>query len=380
LEDGSETANGTIRYRLRLLGVSDRNGFSADAAGEVILFCEDVQVREWGAVLSVASSLQSRDGDDGNIFFSRAGGGQIEQAGWRSRFFAYRAVLRSGFLGRIRNMGNSSAPLLEALLLGIRDDLNLFEKELFKKSGCMHILALSGMHLGILTGMLYLLLGLFMNKSVSSYIAVGTALLYVLLTGCRPSLMRAAVMVVLAWVGHLTGRKSRGFPLLLTAFIIVCIIFPDSWKTLSFQLSFLALGGIILFGNSIAGKLVPFLPGWISFPIGSSVGAQIMASGFLLSWFQVLYPIGILSALFLTPLITSFIWVGMLYLFLADVPVLGFYLSGLADMIYHVTVLSAAWFARVPGIERSDRRGLIFYFSALILVLLAVYTPKVKRR
>lgn len=275
-------------------------------------------------------------------------------------------------------MGGDSAPLLEALLLGVRDDLNLFEKEIFKRSGSMHILALSGMHLGILTGVLYLLLGLFFNRTVCSYITVGVVLFYVLLAGYKPSLLRAAVMVGLVWTGILAGRKSQGLHVLLTAFIVLSVFFPASSATLSFQLSFLALAGIILFGNSIAGRIGPYLPRWISFPLGSSAGAQIMTSGILLRWFHVLYPVGIISALFLTPLVTIFIWAGMLYLFLADIPLLGYYLSRLADMLYHAVIATASWFARVPGIQQGDVKLLVFYFAVLALVITLVYIPKVR--
>jgi competence protein ComEC len=182
-------------------------------------------------------------------------------------------------------------------------------------------------------------------------------------------------MVVLMWFGSLSGRVNQGITILLGAFIIQSLLFPASAATLSFQLSFLALGGILLFSVPVARRMAGLLPGWVSFPLASAVGAQCLTGGLVLVRFQALYPVGIAASLVLTPLITLFMWVGLLCLLLSDMVGVQFYLHRAADMVYHCIVYTASWFARMPEIEPGDPVPLFFYWMIVVLVLVSPLVP-----
>ena len=375
LEDGYAVGSDTVRYRLKVERVRDRNGWETEASGEIVLYSNDQHPRQWGARLLVNAPLKSTVYNGRNLYACQTGEENVRQTGWIAPLFSIREQLRRSILHRTGGIGKDSGPLMEALLLGVRDDLTLFEISLFRKAGCMHILALSGMHLGILAGVLYLVLRLVLPRPSVSVIVVATLVAYLFLAGFKPSLVRGVIMVVLMWVGSLSGRVNQGITILLGAFIIQSLLFPASADSLSFQLSFLALGGILLFSVPLARRTAGLLPRWVSFPLASAVGAQCLTGGLVLVRFQALYPIGIAASLLLTPLITLFMWLGLLCLLLPDLLPLQFYLHRAADMVYHCIVHTASWFARMPAIELGDPVPVTLYWMILALVLVTPLVP-----
>ncbi len=148
-------------------------------------------------------------------------------------------------LGAIAGLSERSAALMQAMTLGIRDDLGDL-REIFAASGLAHILALSGLHVGILMAVLGValrFLGL-LRYPIMILLLFG----FVLLVGASPSVLRAAAMVAAAllslWLG--SGRIEP-WPALALAALITLSWNPSFLLDLSFQLSYLAVGGILLF-------------------------------------------------------------------------------------------------------------------------------------
>lgn len=139
--------------------------------------------------------------------------------------------------------------LVRALLTGDRSLLSPEIKSAFRDSGASHILALSGFHLGII----YLVISkslspigrtpaAVLTKSITICSATG---LYALLTGGSPSIVRAFLFILLKETAGLCGRKPSGAGLLAAALTLQLTITPLAIKTVSFQLSYLAMAGII---------------------------------------------------------------------------------------------------------------------------------------
>ncbi len=212
--------------------------------------------------------------------------------------------------------------LLSALLLGSRGLLSPEEKEAFREAGVAHLLALSGLHVGILVAGGWFLLGLLrVPKAFRYFLLIPLVGLYVLIGGLRVSLLRAAVMfgvVGLFWILWERGLVARAWldPLqgLSFAAILVLLIWPWSALDASFQLSFSATAGIVLlwpsWSETLFRRKLPRLPRYFADLLLVSAFAQIGVLPFLATSFGYLASYGLLANLLLIPWTTLFLWAG----------------------------------------------------------------------
>jgi ComEC/Rec2-related protein len=145
----------------------------------------------------------------------------------------------------------STASLLKALLAGRREGLDRATVEAFRAAGASHILALSGLHLGILYGLLSAALR-FLGRSrtgtvVRSILQVGFSAGYVVMTGASASLVRAFLFILFNELSHLLpGRRSRPLNIFCAALTVQLAVMPGEIASPGFQLSYLAMLGIVL--------------------------------------------------------------------------------------------------------------------------------------
>ena len=153
--------------------------------------------------------------------------------------------------------GDSGA-IISALLLGERDYLPDQLRLDFKRIGISHILALSGMHLAILSlGMEKALLVLKVKKKARVTTISLFVLFYMALTGFSVSVVRAGFMLIISSVLYLLNRTKDSLTSLSVAVLIICLINPYSIMDISLWLSALATFGIIAFSEYSAGGEKP---------------------------------------------------------------------------------------------------------------------------
>lgn len=142
------------------------------------------------------------------------------------------------------------AGLLKALLLGRKDGLDAGVKAAFRAAGASHILALSGLHLGIIYAVADSLLpGRKIRTGIlpklRAAVLSGFCIVYMLVAGNGPSLQRAMVFVVVREVSRLQFTRVNLVQMLCTAaFVQLCFLDPENLFSLGFQLSYLAVTGI----------------------------------------------------------------------------------------------------------------------------------------
>ncbi|MGB3078059.1 MAG: ComEC/Rec2 family competence protein, partial [Saprospiraceae bacterium] len=155
---------------------------------------------------------------------------------------------------------NNSSPqvaqLTNALVWGDRSDMDNDVRDAFADSGAMHVLSVSGMHVAIIYSMLFFFLGApgsgIYFKRVLRFIAYSIAiLLYVGLTGACPAVVRAGLMIILYLFGKAMGLNTQVWNLLGFAAFIMMWINPYVWQNVGFQLSFLAMAGILLYSKAM---------------------------------------------------------------------------------------------------------------------------------
>jgi len=139
------------------------------------------------------------------------------------------------------------ASLAQGIILGKRGTIPSPLKDDFTRTGTAHLLAISGLHLSIVAGIL-LSLGIWLfgrRRYAYIWLALGVIWLYALLTGMHPPVVRAAIMVSLFLVAELLGRQRSAFTALTFAAAIMVGISPQILWTVAFQMSFLAMAGLI---------------------------------------------------------------------------------------------------------------------------------------
>ena len=140
--------------------------------------------------------------------------------------------------------------LLKALLTGDRSGLTKELTATFRAAGASHILALSGLHIGIIYSILARITGLFGNgimvARLRSGLLVSAAAFYTVMTGAAPSLVRAFLFILLSEIArNLPERKRDPARILHCALLIQLVMNPRAISDLGFQLSYLAVFGIV---------------------------------------------------------------------------------------------------------------------------------------
>lgn len=166
-----------------------------------------------------------------------------------------------------------TAPLVNALLTGDRSSLDSSVMNSFRDSGASHILALSGLHLGIIYGILLNVTSIFGKhptvKAIRSLIIISLCGIYTLATGASPSLVRAFLFILVNETARLTHRSNNPLRVYCAALFIQTAINPQVVSSTGFQLSYLAMAGIFL--------LYPALKKW--YPQEEAGGDMLIEKG-----------------------------------------------------------------------------------------------------
>lgn len=147
------------------------------------------------------------------------------------------------------NLDNDAYSFISALTLGHKDNLSNGIKEAFRTSGTSHILAVSGLHVGIVFGALTLIFSLFATKSrlrvIKQIVIIATLWLYAFVTGLSPSVIRATVMLTIALIGKASGKRLFTYNVLAASAFLILSIKPNQLYDVSFQMSFAAVAAIV---------------------------------------------------------------------------------------------------------------------------------------
>ncbi|GAB3717410.1 ComEC/Rec2 family competence protein [Spirosoma lituiforme] len=145
--------------------------------------------------------------------------------------------------------------LVNAMILGVRDDLDTELYRAYSAAGAVHILSVSGLHVGILFAVLTYLLSFLIKRPRGKLLMAAIQLVilwfYALVTGFSPPVLRSAAMFSLLIVANATGRQQQLMNTLgASAFFILCFD-PYALFSAGFQLSYLAVGGISAWQSSL---------------------------------------------------------------------------------------------------------------------------------
>jgi competence protein ComEC len=271
------------------------------------------------------------------------------------------------------------AQLTNALVWGDRSDMAAEVRDAFADSGAMHVLSVSGMHMAIVYSMLYLILGApgagtFSRRMFRLVCYAVAIILYMGLTGACPAVVRSGLMILLFLLGKAMGWNTPIWNLLGFAAFVMLWINPFVYVNIGFQLSFLAMGGILLYAQPMIRFLTfkHILAHRIWEITAVSIAAQIFILPLLLKQFHQFPLTFIASSLVAMPASYVIIFGALLNVILSLMSI--DWLWPLLDTSGHYFILSMKWMAGLnPEMNFSlPAAGSMFIFLMAILFSVAL--------
>jgi competence protein ComEC len=200
--------------------------------------------------------------------------------------------------------------VLKGILLGRREELPPSLRQAFINTGVTHVLAVSGLHVGLITAIFYLFFSALRFPNRARYLLTFLiVILYCLMTGCRPSVLRATIMFGTGLLALFIGRKQDLYTTLAFAALIILLINPLSLFNVGFQLSFIAVLSILYLYPRIWPR-VKFLSRYPAGLIAVSLAAWIGVVPLIAYHFNYFTPVAILANLVVIPLVTVIVALG----------------------------------------------------------------------
>ncbi len=319
------------------------------------------------------------------IFYStRLPGKDIIVTGKVFSLDAISANIRDSFVAFIekQSLNKDTRTFIITLLTGDKEFLDQDTRDFFADAGIAHVLALSGMHIGIISGIfLFILFPLnFFGKYKLRLLLTAILLwIYAFITGLSPSIVRACIMASALITTIILERKNTALNSLCLAGFIILLFSPYALFEIGFQLSFLCVGSLILFAdrlNPIDRRQHRNLYNVIALIIATIIttfSSWIVAAYYFNRFPTMFLPTNILTL----PFIPVYITVALIYLFCC---LIGFEVPFLADIINQtykffteiVNGLSqnSAIYLDIPGIS------VFLWLAGLILLYFFLYKQK----
>jgi competence protein ComEC len=298
--------------------------------------------------------------------------------------------IRSKFIEKLKEakLSGNELAVASALILGYRSDLDKELMTAYAGAGATHVLAVSGLHVGIVYVILNFLLK-FLNRYrygriIRTIILVLLLFSYAALTGLSASVFRAATMFSFVAIGSAFNRNTNIFNTLAASAFCLILYEPMIIMQVGFQLSYTAVIGIVLIQPRLF-KLYTFknqLLDWAWSITCVSVAAQIATFPLGLLYFHQFPNLFLISNLLVIPAAAAILYLGFsLFIFSFWNPALlyfGFLLKTLISSLNQVVV----WIEKVPyavlsGIDISTLESLIIY---LIIAGILVFIIQEKRK
>ncbi len=285
-------------------------------------------------------------------------------------------VLSSRFY---KYLNEESASLFSSLLLGNDHLLDASVRRDFSRIGISHVLALSGMHITILTMLIGLILKLFkVHYFFKNIILISFTGFFVALTGFSGSAVRAGIMVCIFYLISMIGYSVDTITTLFLSVSIICLFSPYSIFSVSLALSFLAMLGCLVgfrFARSLKLSIKFSILRYLLYSLITSmfvVGFTLPVIFLVFGNLSILSP---LTNLIIAPIFTGLIYFAPFLLATLGIPYLTIAIKSLAEYLTSLTLTIVKWIANLEGIVIPTFTlvqfiAMVLIVSSLILLML----------
>ena len=216
--------------------------------------------------------------------------------------------------------GDDERAIAIALVLGVTDGIDNDLQNAYAASGAMHVLAVSGMHVGIIYAIILFLFKPLNKYQWSKWVVAITSLIllwtFAFVTGLSPSVLRAVTMFTFIAFARPFGRQTNIYNTLAASIFVLLIINPYLIMSVGFQLSYLAVLGIVYLQRPIYNlwEIENRIGDWIWEITCVSIAAQVATFALALLYFHQFPTYFLISNLFVIPLSTMVLVMGIFLL------------------------------------------------------------------
>jgi len=369
IRDGDEwieTSGRTLLYLEKdsasvLLRAGDRIVFSPELSGiENKGNPEEFDYRKYLAYNMIYSS-DFLSSDDWRLVDDRA-------VGFRSKL----SRLRLKLVGLLRDFGLSSdeVSVMSAMTMGYSDMLSDDIRHAYSSAGAMHILAVSGLHVGIIYGIILFLLSFIRNDKLNwlkVVLTISLIWLYALFTGLSPSVTRASLMFSIMALGKLQNNSPGSLNAVFASMFILLLINPYNLVNIGFQLSYSAVIGIIILQPKLYAifEVRNKILDWIWSLTTVSVAAQLATAPLCFYYFHQFSNYFLLTNYVMIPISTIAIWTCFIFFAVSWIPYVSTAVAHCLSWIAKAMNYSCLSIEQLPFSTTQD-----IYIDATQLVLL----------
>ena len=294
----------------------------------------------------------------------------------------YSTIIRNRCLDIFKRSGLQSNNLFiaSALTFGYKNDLNTFVKNIFSRTGAMHVLAVSGLHVGIIflivNSMISLLKIPFRYDWLGHFFILLIIWSYALITGLSPSILRATTMMSFFIIARVFNKHTSIYNVLFSSVFFLLFVNPFLIIDVGFQLSILAVFGILFFYpkiyNLINVKHYILKKIWAISSV--SLAAQLTTFPISIFYFHQFPNLFLLSNIFVIPLVFILLIVGLFTIVLSfnnSILILWgkFFSFLLSVLMSFLTTIESISFSTTKGLFISAEETLLAYLAILFMVL-----------
>ena len=284
---------------------------------------------------------------------------------------------------RSLNIQEQDFAIVSAMTLGDKTSLTKETKDIYSISGASHILAVSGLHIGIIFQLFILLLGGRRRSIPTIMLSITAIWAYVIFIGMPASAIRSATMISICCFAMLSHRKALSINNLAFAYVIMLIYNPLYLFDISFQMSFMAVYSILLFYQPLEGlcSTSHFYTRWPWSMLCISIAAQIGTMPLIIYYFGRISCYALFTGFIAIPAATVVLWLSAAILLLTllthiplmsllSEPLLHFAASGLISITQAMnTALKLTTMlpgASIDGIKINIPQLCLIYFCIIV--------------
>jgi competence protein ComEC len=290
---------------------------------------------------------------------------------WRAHLLDY--YRRVGFDGQ-------QYAVLAALTLGEKSNISKDVKDEYSQAGASHILALSGLHLGIIFVVLTWIFPKRRFKILSTIAIISSIWMFVFLSGVSPSVVRAAVMLTIYAMVEMLNRDKISLNTLALAAFVMLVANPMNLYDVGFELSFVAVLSIVLFYEPINGLISRryFLLNKVWSLVAVSTAAQIGTFPLVIYYFGRFPVYFLLTNMLVVPAATLALYSTILMMALTPIPVVQSIVAMVPAYIVEVMNNGVRWVNRLPGSTIEGLHPTSLIVMMIYVVILTLYSFSVK--
>lgn len=284
---------------------------------------------------------------------------------------ALRYRIKSRFTDVIVNIFNThlsekNASLMIGIFLGQSSYLSDDDIDVYRDMGLAHLLAVSGLHIGIISGFIaFVLSNLGIKRRINIIITLSTIWIYGYLIGFPPSILRSSIMFTVLFYSQLIHEPYDSINSVSFAMFILLLINPYNIFNLGFQLSFAATFSIIILTPRIRHRFYPYNNKVVQ-SLASILGVQIGLLPFQVYYFNNFNPLSIIANLVIIPIISLSLILGFLMIMCTNINYFNVLIGFVLENLLNFEGLIIHW---LKGFKMHTFK----IFSPEILTLIIVY-------